>query len=188
MKKITFFIVTLLVAVLAARSAFAAATQNITITISINTAASLTIDTNTWNLTGSNFSSSYISSPYLLTNDGSVNETFKIVGANSAGTHPWTMAASPNTNQFTAQGLIGAAAAAAPAAGDFGAEDTLNNATYVPATVTDLGNAVWSGTSGVDVVPAGTRRLYLRLQTATGGYASAGSIGTITLTVSADVL
>jgi hypothetical protein len=187
MKKL-FIAFALLIAFFTAQSAFAAATQNITITISINAVASLTIDSNTWSLTNSSFSSSYVSNPYLLTNDGTVNETYKVQGANSTGTHPWTMAAGTGVNQFTTQGLIGAGAAIAPAGGDFAAEDALNNATYVTATATDLGNVVWSATNGADVAPAATRRLYLRLQTPTGGYASAGSIGTVTITVSADVL
>jgi len=189
MKRLATIAIAFLIVVFAAQYASAAGTQNITINISITAAASLTIDVVIpWDLTNKAFSTPYVSGAYLLGNDSGVNETFKVWGANSTGTHPWLMAAAPAVNTFEVQGLIGAAAAAAPAAGDFAGDDILNNATYVLATATALGNGGWSATSGADVAPAASRRLYLLFSTATGGYSSAVSIGTVVLTVSADVL
>ena len=190
MRKVFFIMAMLLlaVAVFAPRRAEAAATQNIVINVSINAVASLTASPGSIDLLGSAFSTQYATGPIVLTNDGTVNQTFKIQGANSSTTN-WTMAGAPGSNTFSVYGLIGNIAAAAPVARDFGAEDVLNNATYVLAAgTTDLGNAGWSATYGVNVPPAGQRRLYLRFDTPTGGYASAANIGTITLVVSADVL
>jgi hypothetical protein len=169
--------------------AFAVATQNIVVTISINATVSLTSSSNAWNLTASSFSSDYISALYTITNDGSVNEQLKIQGADSGST-VWSMAAAPAANTFTVKALIGSNTAVAPVLGDFDLDgnDKLNNATPVSATATNLGDATWEPTNGSDVAPAGSRRLYLLFKTPTGGYTAQATIGTITLVVSADAL
>jgi len=187
-KLLTVATAALMLAALAPQAAKAAATQNITITISITATVSVALDSNTWNLAGSAFSTDYISSAYTITNDGSVNQALKVKGNDSAGPNVWTLAGAIGANQYKLQALIGQDAAAAPVTGKFSLDgtDALNNATYVVATATDIGDTTWSATCGDDVAPAGACDMYLKLSTPTGGYTS--TMGSIVVTVSANAL
>ena len=170
-------------------AAMAATSQSIVITISISSPVSVYVDNLTWDLTASSFDTSYTSSKYLVMNDGAVNETFKVQGANSS-TGNWTMAASTGTNQFAVEALIGDETAVAPANSNFDASDILTAGSYIAAsgTTSTLADSGWSATYGYDVAPTATRSMYLRFRMPTSGYTSQAQIGSVTILISADSL
>lgn len=171
-----------------AQKSHAVATDTITITISVSATSSVSLTTNTWDLTGSSFNST-ATNTFTVTNDGTTYSDLMIQGSDSSGGNPWTIAAVTGLNQFSIEALIGSNGGAAPAAVDFNNDgtDTLTTS-YITATAADLGEATWDATSGASVPPAASRDIHLLLSTPTGGWTSAASIGSILVNVSSSPL
>ena len=160
-----------LVAVVAAFSvteAHAVNPQNLDITVSINAAKSLSVNTTFYDFgaLSVNVSSVSLSSITVTNNSGALIETYTLQGANAASTGggtTWTLAASPGTDIYA---LAGQFSTAQPNNFDASwASDDLTTSAIV-GTATVLGNGT-AGESAAAVVPSAVRGLWFRIKSPT---------------------
>jgi len=150
------------IGLLAPSRAEALATENITVTVTIQN-LSVSLSANTFVL-GTILTSAVVqmseSNDIVVTNDGNVIEDFSLLLVNPSG---WTAGSSIGSETYVLSGLF-VDTADAPTGTDFNAEDVITTSGQT-ATATLFGEAGLAGTAnGLDVAINGTTDLWLEFQ------------------------